>query len=174
MVGELQGFRLQYSWADEEKPNIYDLTKNDNHFTVTNLLKWATYTFRLCAINKAGFGEEMVKKIITPEEVPTGFPQNLRVVGLTTSTTDLSWDPPIITQRNGKMILYTVLYHDINSPKQLTNTTNETQITLSSLKPDTTYDIRVKAHTSKGQGPYSPSIQSRTMPVDQGKEFGAY
>lgn len=167
MVGELQGFRLQYSWADEEKPNIYDLTKNDNHFTVTNLLKGATYTFRLCAINKAGFGEEMVKKIITPEEVPTGFPQNLRVVGLTTSTTDLSWDPPIITQRNGKMILYTVLYHDINSPKQLTNTTNETQITLSSLKPDTTYDIRVKAHTSKGQGPYSPSIQSRTMPVDQ-------
>lgn len=167
MVGELQGFRLQYSWADEEKPNIYDLTKNDNHFTVTNLLKGATYTFRLCAINKAGFGEEMVKKIITPEEVPSGFPQNLRVVGLTTSTTDLSWDPPIITQRNGKMILYTVLYHDINSPKQLTNTTNETQITLSSLKPDTTYDIRVKAHTSKGQGPYSPSIQSRTMPVDQ-------
>ncbi|XP_032884724.1 receptor-type tyrosine-protein phosphatase F isoform X16 [Amblyraja radiata] len=167
MVGELQGFRLQYSWADEDKPNIYDLTKNDDHFTVTNLLKGATYTFRLCAKNKAGFGEETVKKIITPEEVPTGFPQNLRVVGLTTSTTDLSWDPPIITQRNGKMILYTVLYHDINSPKQLTNTTNETQITLSSLKPDTTYDIRVKAHTSKGQGPYSPSIQSRTMPVDQ-------
>ncbi|XP_078264455.1 protein tyrosine phosphatase receptor type Fa isoform X5 [Rhinoraja longicauda] len=167
MVGELKGFRLQYSWADEDEPNIIELTKNDDHYTATNLLKGAVYTFRLCAKNKAGFGEETVKTRLTPEAVPTGFPQNLRVVGLTTSTTDLSWDPPIITQRNGKMILYTVLYHDINSLKDLTNTTNETQITLSSLKPDTTYDIRVKAHTSKGHGPYSPSIQSRTMPVDQ-------
>ncbi|XP_069795095.1 protein tyrosine phosphatase receptor type Fa isoform X5 [Narcine bancroftii] len=167
MVGELLGFRLQYSRADEDKPNIIELGKSDDHHTVTNLFKGATYTFRLCARNKAGFGEELVKKIITQEDVPNGFPQNLRVVGLTTSTTDLSWDPPIVSQRNGKMILYTVLYHDINSLKDLTNTTNETQITLSSLKPDTTYDIRVRAHTSKGPGPYSPSIQSRTMPVDQ-------
>ncbi|XP_051866593.1 receptor-type tyrosine-protein phosphatase F-like [Pristis pectinata] len=167
MVGELLGFRLQYSRADEDQPNVIELSKTDDHYTVTNLYKGATYTFRLCAKNKAGFGEEMVKKIITQEDVPTGFPQNLRVVGLTTSTTDLSWDPPFMAQRNGKMILYTVLYHDINSPKDLTNTTNETQITLSNLKPDTTYDIRVRAHTSKGHGPYSPSIQSRTMPVDQ-------
>ncbi|XP_072129648.1 protein tyrosine phosphatase receptor type Fa isoform X2 [Mobula birostris] len=167
MVGELLGFRLQYSWADEDEPNIIDLSKNVDHYTVINLYKGATYTFRLCAKNKAGFGEEMVKKIITQESVPTGFPQKLHVVGLTTSTTDLSWDPPFMRQRNGKMILYTVMYHDINSLKDLTNTTNETQITLSNLKPDTTYDIRVRAHTSKGPGPYSPSIQSRTMPVDQ-------
>ncbi|XP_059840007.1 receptor-type tyrosine-protein phosphatase F-like isoform X2 [Hypanus sabinus] len=167
MVGELLGFRLQYSHADEDEPIIIDLSKNDDHHTVTNLYKGTTYTFRLCAKNKAGFGEEMVKRIITQEGVPNGFPQKLHVVGLTTSTTDLSWDPPFMPQRNGKMILYTVMYHDINSMQDLTNTTNETQITLSNLKPDTTYDIRVRAHTSKGPGPYSPSIQSRTMPVDQ-------
>ncbi|XP_072918914.1 receptor-type tyrosine-protein phosphatase F-like isoform X9 [Hemitrygon akajei] len=167
MVGELLGFRLQYSRADEDEPNIIDLSKNDDHHTISNMYKGATYTFRLCAKNKAGFGEEMVKKIITQEGVPAGFPQKLHVVGLTTSTTDLSWDPPLMAQRNGKMILYTVMYHDINSMQDLTNTTNETQITLSNLKPDTTYDIRVRAHTSKGPGPYSPSIQSRTMPVDQ-------
>ncbi|XP_067893007.1 protein tyrosine phosphatase receptor type Fa isoform X2 [Heterodontus francisci] len=167
MVDDLLGFRLQYSRSDEDKPNIIELRKNENHYTVTNLHKGATYIFRLSAKNKAGFGEETVKKIITQEDVPSGFPQNLRVVGLTTSTTELSWDPPVVAERNGKMILYTVLFRDINSQKDLTNTTNETQITLSSLKPDTTYDIRVRAHTSKGRGPYSPSIQSRTMPVDQ-------
>ncbi|XP_072366743.1 protein tyrosine phosphatase receptor type Fa isoform X8 [Scyliorhinus torazame] len=167
MVDDLLGFRLQYSRSDEDKPNIIELSKNDNHYTVINLHKGATYFFRLSAKNKAGFGEDTVKRIVTQEEIPSGFPQNLRVVGLTTSTTELSWDPPVVTERNGKMILYTVLFRDINSQKDLTNTTNETQITLSSLKPDTTYDIRVRAHTSKGHGPYSPSIQSRTMPVDQ-------
>ncbi|XP_048457494.1 protein tyrosine phosphatase receptor type Fa [Rhincodon typus] len=167
MVDDLLGFRLQYSRTDEDKPNIIELSKNNNHYTVMNLHKGATYIFRLSAKNKAGFGEETVKKIITPEDVPSGFPQNLHVVGLTTSTTELSWDPPVMAERNGKVILYTVLFRDINSQKDLTNTTNETQITLSSLKPDTTYDIRVRAHTSKGHGPYSPSIQSRTMPVDQ-------
>ncbi|XP_072430632.1 protein tyrosine phosphatase receptor type Fa isoform X18 [Chiloscyllium punctatum] len=167
MVDDLLGFRLQYSRTDEDKPNIIELSKNDNHYTVMNLHKGATYIFRLSAKNKAGFGEETVKKIVTPEDVPNGFPQNLHVVGLTTSTTELSWDPPVMAERNGKVILYTVLFRDINSQKDLTNTTNETQITLSSLKPDTTYDIRVRAHTSKGHGPYSPSIQSRTMPVDQ-------
>ncbi|XP_038649913.1 receptor-type tyrosine-protein phosphatase F-like isoform X5 [Scyliorhinus canicula] len=167
MVDDLLGFRLQYSRSDEDKPNIIELSKNDNHYTVVNLHKGATYFFRLSARNKAGFGEDTVKRIVTQEDVPSGFPQNLRVVGLTTSTTELSWDPPVVAERNGKMILYTVLFRDINSQKDLTNTTNETQITLSSLKPDTTYDIRVRAHTSKGHGPYSPSIQSRTMPVDQ-------
>ncbi|XP_059503997.1 protein tyrosine phosphatase receptor type Fa isoform X14 [Stegostoma tigrinum] len=167
MVDDLLGFRLQYSRTDEDKPNVIELSKNNNHYTVMNLHKGATYIFRLSAKNKAGFGEETVKKIITPEDVPNGFPQNLHVVGLTTSTTELSWDPPVMAERNGKVILYTVLFRDINSQKDLTNTTNETQITLSSLKPDTTYDIRVRAHTSKGHGPYSPSIQSRTMPVDQ-------
>uniref|UniRef100_A0A4W3GW66 Receptor-type tyrosine-protein phosphatase F n=1 Tax=Callorhinchus milii TaxID=7868 RepID=A0A4W3GW66_CALMI len=167
MVGDLVGYRLQYIRSDEEKPNVIKLNKSDDHYTVTNLHKGTTYIFRLCAENKAGFGEEAVKQVQIQEDIPSGFPQNLRVVGLTTSTTELSWDPPVLAERNGKMILYTVLFRDINSPRDLNNSTNETRIMLSKLNPDTTYDIRVRAHTSKGHGPYSPSIQSRTMPVDQ-------
>ncbi|XP_067423943.1 receptor-type tyrosine-protein phosphatase F isoform X6 [Emydura macquarii macquarii] len=167
MVGELLGYRLQYKRTDEEKMNTIDFGKNDHHYTVTSLHKGATYVFKLSAKNRAGPGEEFEKEITTTEDVPSGFPQNLRVVGLTTSTTEVAWDPPMLAERNGRITNYTVVYRDINSQQDLTNVTKDTRITLTNLKPDTTYDIKVRAHTSKGAGPLSPSIQSRTMPVEQ-------
>ncbi|XP_069498514.1 receptor-type tyrosine-protein phosphatase F isoform X3 [Ambystoma mexicanum] len=167
MVGELLGYRLQYKRVDEEKLNTMDFGKNDYHYTVTNLHKGATYTFRLSAKNKAGPGEEFEKEITTAEDLPSGFPQNLEVVGLTTSTTEVSWDPPVLAERNGKITNYTVVYRDINSQQDLINVTSNTRIILANLKPDTTYDIKVRAHNNRGVGPLSPSIQSRTMPVEQ-------
>uniref|UniRef100_A0A8B9N8V8 Receptor-type tyrosine-protein phosphatase F n=1 Tax=Accipiter nisus TaxID=211598 RepID=A0A8B9N8V8_9AVES len=171
MVGELLGYRLQYRRLDEEKMNTIDFGKRDHHYTVTNLHKGATYLFKLSAKNRAGPGEEFEKEITTAEDVPSGFPQNLRVVGLTTSTTEVAWDPPVLAERNGKIVNYTVVYRDINSQQDLVNITKDTSITLTNLKPDTTYDIKVRARTNKGVGPLSPSIQSRTMPVEQGKLF---
>uniref|UniRef100_A0A8C0FDK6 Receptor-type tyrosine-protein phosphatase F n=1 Tax=Bubo bubo TaxID=30461 RepID=A0A8C0FDK6_BUBBB len=156
MVGELLGYRLQYRRLDEEKMNTIDFGKRDHHYTVTNLHKGATYLFKLSAKNRAGPGEEFEKEITTAEDVPSGFPQNLRVVGLTTSTTEVAWDPPVLAERNGKIVNYTVVYRDINSQQDLVNITKDTSITLMNLKPDTTYDIKVRARTNKGVGPLSP------------------
>ncbi|XP_034270755.1 receptor-type tyrosine-protein phosphatase F isoform X8 [Pantherophis guttatus] len=167
MVGELLGYMLRYKCADEEKMIVIQFGKDDDHYTVTKLYKGATYIFKLSAKNRAGPGEEFEKEISTPEEPPNGFPQNLEVVGLTTSTTKVTWNPPLLAERNGKITNYTVVYRDINSQQNLTNVTKEQSITLTNLKSDTTYDIKVRAHTSKGAGPLSPSIQSRTMPMEQ-------
>uniref|UniRef100_A0A674JQZ3 Receptor-type tyrosine-protein phosphatase F n=1 Tax=Terrapene triunguis TaxID=2587831 RepID=A0A674JQZ3_9SAUR len=156
MVGELLGYRLQYKRTDEEKMNIMDFEKNVHHYTVTSLHKGATYIFKLSAKNRAGPGEEFEKEITTTEDVPSGFPQNLRVVGLTTSTTEVAWDPPVLAEQNGRITNYTVMYRDINSQQELTNVTKETSIMLTNLRPDTTYDIKVRACTSKGVGPLSP------------------
>ncbi|XP_018590271.2 receptor-type tyrosine-protein phosphatase F isoform X6 [Scleropages formosus] len=163
MVGELMGYRLQYKRDEEETYIVKDFRKIDDHYTVTGLHKGATYVFKLSAKNRAGTGEEYVKEITTPDDVPSGFPQNLRVVGLTTTTTKLAWDPPLLSERNGRILQYVVVYRDINSQQNSTNTTTETQMTVHGLRPETTYDIRVRAFTSKGGGPLSPSIQSRTM-----------
>lgn len=168
LPGELLGYRLRYRRADEAEPTIMDFGKDDQHFTVIGLHKGATYIFWLAAKNRAGPGEEFEKEITTPEDAPSGFPQNLRVVGLTTSTTELTWDPPVLAERNGRITNYSVVYRDINSQQELQNITADTHLVLSGLKPDTTYDIKVRARTSKGAGPLSPSIQSRTMPVEQG------
>uniref|UniRef100_UPI003AAD0770 receptor-type tyrosine-protein phosphatase F-like isoform X2 n=1 Tax=Centroberyx gerrardi TaxID=166262 RepID=UPI003AAD0770 len=163
VVGELMGYQLQYKRIEEDSYTSRELKKTDTHYTVTGLHKGATYIFRLSARNRAGIGEAHVKEISTQEDVPSGFPLNLRVTGLTTSSTQLAWEPPALAERNGKIIHYVVVYRDINSQQNSTNRTADTRMTIQGLKPDTTYDIRVQAFTSKGGGPISPSIQSRTM-----------
>uniref|UniRef100_A0A8C7KBT4 Receptor-type tyrosine-protein phosphatase F n=1 Tax=Oncorhynchus kisutch TaxID=8019 RepID=A0A8C7KBT4_ONCKI len=166
MVGEHVGYQLQYKRMEEESFTVKDFKKTDDHFTVTGLHKGATYVFKLCAKNRAGTGEEYVKEITTPDDVPSSYPQNLSVVGLTTTTTKLAWEPPALAERNGRIVQYVVVYRDINSQQNHTNSTIETQMTIMGLQPDTTYDIRVRAFTSKGAGPNSPSIQKFT------KNFG--
>ncbi|KAM6919480.1 receptor-type tyrosine-protein phosphatase F isoform 2-T3 [Lycodopsis pacificus] len=166
MVGELMGYQLQYKRTDEETYTSRELRKTDDHYTVTGLHKGATYIFRLSARNRAGIGEAYVKEISTPENVPSGFPFNLEVTGLTQSSTKLTWEPPLVAERNGKIVHYVVVYRDINSQQNSTNRTADTHMTIQGLNPDTTYDIRVQAFTSKGGGPLSPSIQSRTMSID--------
>ncbi|CAB1332109.1 unnamed protein product, partial [Coregonus sp. 'balchen'] len=163
MVGEHMGYQLQYKRMAEESFTVKDFKKTEDHFTVTGLHKGATYVFKLCAKNRVGNGEEYAKEITTPDDMPSSYPQNLSVVGLTTTTTKLAWEPPALAERNGKIVQYVVVYRDINSQQNHTNSTTETQMTIMGLQPDTTYDIRIRAFTSKGGGPISPSIQSRTM-----------
>uniref|UniRef100_A0A3B3DH60 Receptor-type tyrosine-protein phosphatase F n=1 Tax=Oryzias melastigma TaxID=30732 RepID=A0A3B3DH60_ORYME len=166
MVGDLMGYQLQFKRTDEEGFSSRELKKTDDHYTVTGLHKGATYVFRLSARNRAGVGEGYVKEISTPEDTPSGYPTNLQVTGLTQSSTQLTWEPPLLPERNGRIISYVVVYRDINSQQNSTNRTTDTNMTIQGLNPDTTYDIRVQAFTSKGGGPLSPSIQSRTMSND--------
>ncbi|XP_017291174.1 receptor-type tyrosine-protein phosphatase F isoform X3 [Kryptolebias marmoratus] len=172
-VVEHIGYQLQYKRTDEELFTVKDFRKADDHFTVTGLNKGATYIFKLSAKNRAGSGEEYEKEISTPEDVPSSYPQNLSVAGLTATSTKLSWEPPPLADRNGKILKYVVMYRDINSQHNNTNSTSETQMTVQDLQSDTTYDFRVQAFTSKGGGPFSPSIQSRTMSMSVfAKNFG--
>ncbi|XP_076871257.1 LOW QUALITY PROTEIN: receptor-type tyrosine-protein phosphatase F-like [Brachyhypopomus gauderio] len=162
-AGELIGYQLQYKREEDESFTTREFRRTDDHFTATGLHKGATYIFKLCAKNRAGSGEEHVKEVWTPEDVPSSYPQGLRVVGLTSSSTQLAWDPPALAERNGRIVRYEVVYRDINSLQNQTNSTTDTRMTVQRLQPDTTYDIRVRAFTNKGAGPISPSIQSRTM-----------
>ncbi|KAG5848133.1 hypothetical protein ANANG_G00095160 [Anguilla anguilla] len=50
---------------------------------------------------------------------------------------------------------------------ELLISTPESSVTLDGLKPDTAYDVKMCAFTSKGPGPYSPTVQFRTLPLDQ-------
>uniref|UniRef100_A0A8D2P5F9 protein-tyrosine-phosphatase n=1 Tax=Zosterops lateralis melanops TaxID=1220523 RepID=A0A8D2P5F9_ZOSLA len=143
--GPLQGYRLKFGRKDMDTLTTMEFSEKEDHFTATDIHKGASYVFRLSARNKVGFGEEMVKEISVPEEVPSGFPQNLHSESSTSTSVQLTWQMPLLL--NSLLFLLTM--------------------TLSGLKPDTTYDVKVRAHTSKGPGPYSPSVQFRTLPVDQ-------
>ncbi|NXP20241.1 PTPRD phosphatase, partial [Scytalopus superciliaris] len=168
--GPLQGYRLKFGRKDMDTFTTMEFSEKEDHFTATDIHKGASYVFRLSARNKVGFGEEMVKEISVPEEVPSGFPQNLHSESSTSTSVQLTWQMPLLAERNGIITKYTILYRDINvayQPVELPVVPADTTMTLSGLKPDTTYDVKVRAHTSKGPGPYSPSVQFRTLPVDQ-------
>lgn len=75
MVGELIGYRLRYKHLEEENYEVREFARTDDHHTATDLHKGATYSFHLSARNRAGAGEEYVKEISTPEDVPSGFPK---------------------------------------------------------------------------------------------------
>ncbi|OXB53612.1 hypothetical protein ASZ78_013319 [Callipepla squamata] len=168
--GPLQGYRLKFGRKDVDTFTTMEFSEKEDHFTATDIHKGASYIFKLSARNKVGFGEEMVKEISVPEEVPSGFPQNLHSESSTSTSVQLTWQMPLLAERNGIITKYTILYRDINvayQPVELPVVPADTTMTLSGLKPDTTYDVKVRAHTSKGPGPYSPSVQFRTLPVDQ-------
>ncbi|XP_048706686.1 receptor-type tyrosine-protein phosphatase delta isoform X22 [Caretta caretta] len=168
--GPLQGYCLKFGRKDLDVFTTLEFSEKEDHFTATDIHKGASYLFRLSARNKVGYGEEMVKEISIPEEVPNGFPQNLHSESSTATSVQLTWQPPVLAERNGIITKYTLLYRDINvahHPTELPIVPTDTTMTLSGLKPDTTYDVKVRAHTSKGPGPYSPSVQFRTLPVDQ-------
>ncbi|XP_039212082.1 receptor-type tyrosine-protein phosphatase delta isoform X47 [Crotalus tigris] len=168
--GPLQGYRLRFGRKDMDAFTTRDFTDKDDHYTATDIHKGTSYIFKLSARNKVGFGEEIVKEILIPEDLPSGFPQNLHSESATSTSVQLTWQPLILSERNGIITKYTLQYRDINVAHQQTEipvTPVDTIMTLSGLKPDTTYDVKIRAHTSKGPGPYSPSIQFRTLPVDQ-------
>ncbi|XP_038625661.1 receptor-type tyrosine-protein phosphatase delta isoform X23 [Tachyglossus aculeatus] len=168
--GPLQGYRLKFGRKDVDLLTTLEFSEREDHFTATDIHKGASYIFKLSARNKVGFGEEMVKEISVPEEVPNGFPQNLQSEGIASTSVQLFWQPPVLAERNGIITKYTLLFRDINLPHHPVEqpiVPADTTVTLTGLKPDTTYDVKVRAHTSKGPGPYSPSVQFRTLPVDQ-------
>ncbi|XP_068443362.1 receptor-type tyrosine-protein phosphatase delta-like isoform X23 [Clinocottus analis] len=168
--GPLQGYRLRFGRKDVDPLTVIEFPERENHYTTKEIHKGASYTFRLSARNKVGFGEETVKEVTTNEDVPSGYPQSITAEGATTSTIQVSWQPVLLAERNGQIVKYALQYKDINSPRspsELFITAPESTVILDGLKADTTYDIKMCAFTSKGSGSYSPSVQFRTQPLDQ-------
>ncbi|TRY94560.1 hypothetical protein DNTS_024378 [Danionella cerebrum] len=168
--GPLLGYRLRFGRKDLEPLTVIEFSERENHYTTREIHKGATYTFRLSARNKVGFGEETVKEISTPEDSPSGYPLNIVAESSTTTTIQIHWQPVALAERNGLIVKYALLYKDINSPRspsELFITAPESTITLDGLKPDTTYDIKMCAFSSKGPGPYSPSVQFKTQSTQQ-------
>ncbi|CAL8385298.1 unnamed protein product, partial [Arctogadus glacialis] len=168
--GQLQGYRLRFGRKDVDPLTVIEFPERENHYTTKEIHKGASYTFRLSARNKVGFGEETVKEVTTNEDVPGGYPQSISAEGGTTTTIQVSWKPLLLAERNGNVVKYALQYKDINSPRspsELFITAPESTVVLDGLRPDTTYDIKMCAFTSKGPGPYSPSVQFRTQPLDQ-------
>uniref|UniRef100_A0A8B9XD67 Receptor-type tyrosine-protein phosphatase S n=1 Tax=Bos mutus grunniens TaxID=30521 RepID=A0A8B9XD67_BOSMU len=160
---EVLGYRLQFGREDSSPLATLEFPPTEDHYTASGVHKGATYVFRLAARSRGGLGEEAAEVLSIPEDTPRGHPQILEAAGnATAGTVLLRWLPPVPAERNGAIIKYTVAVREAGAlgPARETELPAaaepgaENVLTLQGLKPDTAYDLQVRAHTRRGPGPY--------------------
>lgn len=89
------------------------IIKDFHHFTVAGLYKRIAYIYLKSEPKKktAGYDEERVKEIGTPEDIPLSYPQNLNVGGLTTASANLGGDPPPMAETELAFLLAQLVSH---------------------------------------------------------------
>lgn len=168
----LLGYRLTFGRIDVLPFTVVEFPSKENRYTAQDIHKGANYVFRLSARNKMGYGEEAVKEVTTPEDAPSGYPENIISEEASATSLQLAWKSVPLIEQNGKITKYSVLYKDINSrgnASEVVIPVPGSSVLLEGLSADTVYDVRVSAFTAVGPGPYSPSVQFRTQRLDQGR-----
>ncbi|XP_030891369.1 receptor-type tyrosine-protein phosphatase S [Leptonychotes weddellii] len=172
---QVLGYRLQFGREDSPLATL-EFPPTEDHYTALGVHKGATYVFRLAARSRGGLGEEAAEVLSIPEDTPRGHPQILEAAGnASAGTVLLRWLPPVPAERNGAIVKYTVAVREAGAlgPARETELPAaaeagaENVLTLQGLKPDTAYDLQVRAHTRQGPGPYSPPVRYRTFLRDQ-------
>ncbi|XP_027272649.1 receptor-type tyrosine-protein phosphatase S isoform X8 [Cricetulus griseus] len=162
------GYRLQFG-REDAAPATLELAAWERRFAAP-AHKGATYVFRLAARGRAGLGEEAAATLSIPEDAPRGFPQILGAAGnASAGSVLLRWLPPVPAERNGAIVKYTVSVREAGALGPATETElaaaaepgAETALTLQGLRPETAYELRVRAHTRRGPGPFSPPLRYR-------------
>ncbi|XP_063311672.1 receptor-type tyrosine-protein phosphatase S isoform X2 [Pelobates fuscus] len=169
-AGQVLGYRLQFGRKDVDLLAVLEFGAQETKYFATSIHKGAVYIFKLAVKGRAGFGEESVKEFTIPEDVPKGYPQIIDTGNVTSVSIQLNWLPPVMAERNGVITKYTIAYWVAGSPGnalELDLPSSESSFLMSNLKPNTVYEVKIRAHTSKGPGPYSPTVQYRTFLLDQ-------
>ncbi|XP_053539016.1 receptor-type tyrosine-protein phosphatase S isoform X7 [Ictalurus punctatus] len=163
---ELLGYRLQFGREDVPPLATLEFAPYEREFSVSSMHRGATYIFKISAKSRSGFGEEAKQELSLDEEAPHGYPHISDASNITCCSVQFSWLPPVLAERNGAITEYTLAYQETGTssmPLELRLPANEHSYTLNSLKPDSVYDVKIRAHTSVGPGPYSPTVQYRTV-----------
>uniref|UniRef100_A0A8C4I671 Receptor-type tyrosine-protein phosphatase delta n=1 Tax=Dicentrarchus labrax TaxID=13489 RepID=A0A8C4I671_DICLA len=166
----LLGYRLTFGRIDVLPFTVVEFPTKENRYTAQDIHKGANYVFRLSARNKMGYGEEAVKEMTTPEDAPSGYPENVFLEEASATSLRVAWKSVPLIEQNGKIVKYSVLYKDINSrgnASEVVVPTPGSSALLEGLNADTMYDVRLCAFTAVGPGPYGPSVQFRTQRLDQ-------
>ncbi|VDD74394.1 unnamed protein product [Mesocestoides corti] len=126
-----------------------------------------TYEFQVSIINSTMAGTSERINVTTPESHPSSFPLKLRVRGIGPSEVEVTWEPPALNARNGRLTSYQVRYYedgaeseteqlfDVLVPEQLKYTARD-------LKTQTYYHFMVRAFTNSGPGPWTRSNTFQT------------
>ena len=101
---------------------------------------------------------------------PSGYPQSFSVMPTTTRSALLQWDPPNAADRNGIVTEYTINVSAVETGEEFQLISTNTLLTVTNLRPYTTYQCIIAASTSVGIGPFSTVVTVIT-PEDGKKSY---
>ncbi len=132
--------------------------------TITGLANGTSYDFRIAAVNAQGQGAYSNVDSATPVDVPLAI-GDLGASG-SDSEVDLSWSAP---GNNGSAITdYIIEYKETAQPTYsifADGTSASTAVTVTGLNNGVSYDFRVSAVNSVGQGPISNVASATPTPA---------
>ncbi|XP_057314721.1 uncharacterized protein LOC130655923 isoform X2 [Hydractinia symbiolongicarpus] len=166
LESELYGEIYNLSLNDILKENVENLTVNTH--TATGLKKYWNYTAVVYVENSIGNGPHSFKWAVTAQDAPDGPPTNISGYANSSSSIILNVTLPKREHRNGIIRGYKVLLYNLQNFKALEfayNITDEISNVFSfeGLAKYTDYEVKVKAFTVIGNGPYSSPFNIRTF-----------
>jgi hypothetical protein len=180
--GEIQGYNIGYKITSQQS-NTYNFTSTSGdgddgtgELVLAGLSKFARYTIVVQAFNEVGpspLSEPVSAQ--TMEDVPSASPDDLRCSALTSTSLQVSWQPPPVNLQNGLLQGYKIFFEpiandNINDNDDIdTRKTTALTIVLTSLKKYSNYSIQVLAFTRMGDGILSQPIFCHTE--EDGKFF---
>ncbi|XP_076390650.1 tyrosine-protein phosphatase Lar isoform X9 [Megachile rotundata] len=158
--GDLLGYRIRYGIKNQTLKEEFIEGTRVHTYKITDLEeRGVDYEFRVAGQNAIGFGQETVRYWFSPEGEPTGPPTNLSYTFQTPDTVCVTWDKPLRQHRNGQIIGYDVQFNKKNDHSTtIDRNTTKTRAVFTNLEENTEYVFHVRAHTSRGSGPYSEKI----------------
>ena len=90
--------------------------------------------------------------------VPTGYPQNIAALALSSRAVLLTWAPPTTEDQNGFIREYTINVSAVETGEEFQAMSTTTSITIITLSPHTTYCFIIAASTNVGMGPFSTAL----------------
>ncbi|XP_072048335.1 uncharacterized protein [Amphiura filiformis] len=136
---DVQGNRTVFSTGPETSVTITGLSP----YSTYNVFVSSSETWPPCTLSSDNTICETV------EDVPVTVPGNIRVTLHGTTTLSFAWDEVECGSRGG---IHTYKY-SINTTPPTNGTTTSTSQVIDNLFPCTTYEFKVKASTSAGDGP---------------------
>lgn len=114
-------------------------------------------------------GERVSQEVQTEETVPSGAPIYIRAMNVLPNEVDLVWQAPTCLQTNGEITEYEYEAKPVDkygsgagAVGAIKKVVRGTKTRIINLSPYTKYEVRMRAYTRRGPGPWSEPIQFQT------------
>ncbi|KAL4216333.1 hypothetical protein ACF0H5_024060 [Mactra antiquata] len=165
--GAFSTFVLSYTLAGDKKPELPgggNLPASVRSYVVRSLKPDTGYVFSITPYLKDIRGVTVNTTVKTYTDKPSAPPQNVSLTVINSTTILIKCIPPQ-EGKNGPILEYKIAYRD-KKERRFTVTEadddEELNFFMTGLEPATVYEMRVRAFTVNGSGPWSSWLQDKT------------